>query len=111
MPSRCRADRHDAGTVTAELAVAVPAVLLVLGACLGGLAAGTEQLRLQGAAAIAARSAARSDGDARAAALGTLAGASAVRFTRTADGVVCAVASGEAPLPITARACALGPAG
>jgi hypothetical protein len=37
----------------------VPAVLLVLAVCLGGLQLATQQLRLQDAAALAARSAAR----------------------------------------------------
>lgn len=111
MRSRCPAEPREAGTVTAELAVAVPAVLLVLAACLGGLAAGAEQLRLQGAAALAARSAARGDGDARAAVLAAGAGAGEVRFSRTADGVVCATASAQAVVPLAARACALGAAG
>src|ERR1700712_736897 len=37
MRSRCPAEPRDGGTVTAELAVALPAVVLVLAACLGGL--------------------------------------------------------------------------
>ncbi|MDH2443202.1 hypothetical protein QDR37_04495 [Amnibacterium sp. CER49] len=91
--------------------MAVPAVLLVLAACLGGLTAGAEQLRLQGAAALAARSVARGDGEARAGVMATEAGAGAVRFGRTADGVVCATASAEVVVTLAARACALGAAG
>lgn len=44
--------------MTAEFAVTVPAVLLVLAACLGGLRFGAERLRVVDAAAQAARSAA-----------------------------------------------------
>jgi hypothetical protein len=50
----CRSP-DDAGTVTAEFAVALPAVVLVLGCALGGIGLGGEQLRLQGAAFTAAR--------------------------------------------------------
>jgi hypothetical protein len=59
MRSHCRTEpRADGGTVTAEFAVAVPAVLLVLAACLGGLRLGAERLRVVDAAAQAARLAA-----------------------------------------------------
>ena len=47
--------------MTAELAVAVPAVLLVLAACLGGLRLGVERVRLAEAAAQEARAAARGE--------------------------------------------------
>lgn len=47
------------GSATAEFAAVVPAVMLVLALCLGGLQLSTRQLQVQDAAALAARSAAR----------------------------------------------------
>ena len=47
--------------VTAELAVALPAVVLVLALCLAGVTAGIDQIRCVDAARVAARSAARGD--------------------------------------------------
>lgn len=47
--------RDDRGAATAEVAVALPVVALVLVACLGGLNAGAEVVRLQSAAADSAR--------------------------------------------------------
>lgn len=52
------------GTVTAEFAAVVPALILVLAACLGCLRLGTAQLLLGDAAAVAARSEARDPGSA-----------------------------------------------
>ena len=48
--------------MTAEFAIALPAVVLVLACCLSGLQVAAQQLRLQDAAALAARSLARGDG-------------------------------------------------
>lgn len=56
-----RERRGDAGTVTAELAVAVPAVLLVLAYCLTGLALAVDQVRCVDAARVAARAASRGE--------------------------------------------------
>lgn len=47
--------------VTAELAVAIPAVVLVLVCCLAGLLATVDQIRCVDAARIASRAAARGD--------------------------------------------------
>ena len=47
--------------VTAELAVAIPAVVLVLALCLAGVTAGIDQIRCVDSARIAARAAARGD--------------------------------------------------
>jgi Flp pilus assembly protein TadG len=49
--------------VTAELAVALPALVLVVGAAFGGIAAMTAQLRCADAAAVGARLAARGESD------------------------------------------------
>lgn len=46
---------------TAEFAVAIPAVLIVLGLCLGAIDLGVDTLRCLGAAGAAARSVARGD--------------------------------------------------
>lgn len=48
--------------MTAEFATVIPAVLLVLAACLASLQLSTQQVRLQQAAAMAARSVARGEG-------------------------------------------------
>jgi len=48
--------------VTAEFATVIPAVLLVLAACLAGMQLSTQQMRLQQVAALASRSVARGDG-------------------------------------------------
>lgn len=53
--------RSDRGSVAAEFAVAMPAVLLVLATALGGIQVAGLQLRAQDAAADAARSYARGD--------------------------------------------------
>jgi Flp pilus assembly protein TadG len=114
MRSRCPADGRERGAVTAEFALAVPAVVLVLAACLGGLRVGVERMRVQDAAAVAARSLARGDPPSRARALASAAGAQSVT-TASGDGLQCAVASLAGPvlglaLPVSARSCALGAA-
>ena len=52
----------ERGSVTAEFAAVIPAVILVLAAALGCMQVAGEQLRLQDATADAARSLARGDG-------------------------------------------------
>jgi Flp pilus assembly protein TadG len=54
-------DVPDAGMVTAEFAVALPAFALVVLAALSGIAVMTAQLRCEDAADVAARMAARGD--------------------------------------------------
>jgi hypothetical protein len=94
--------------VTAELAVTMPAVLLILAACLGGLRIGAERIRVVDAAAEASRLAARGDDPAPpAVAIGGAVGAP----TRSA-GTVCVTVRREVALlglgvPITATGCAL----
>ena len=53
--------RCDRGGVTAEFAVALPAVILLLAFCLSGLRLAAVQVRVQDAAAVAARALARGD--------------------------------------------------
>lgn len=94
--------------MTAEFAVAVPAVLLVLAACLGGLRVGTERLRVVDAAAQSARLAA----------IGEPVGPPAARIGGRVSGVqhsgetVCVTVRSEVPLlgvpvPLVATACNL----
>jgi hypothetical protein len=52
---------RETGAVTAEFAVALPAVLLLLALLLAGSAAGITQLRVEGAAKAGARALARGD--------------------------------------------------
>ena len=52
---------RDAGSVTAELAVALPAVVLVLGACAALLQLAAAQIALQDSVALAARALGRGE--------------------------------------------------
>jgi hypothetical protein len=95
----------EGGAVAAELAAAMPAVILVLVLCLGALQALTQRAVLTDGAAQAARALARGD-----AAPDLPAG---VTLTQDRDGdAVCVLLSARAPLalgvPVTGRACALG---
>lgn len=64
----------EAGTVTAELAVAMPAVAVLLAGLLTGAAAGITQLRLEEAARAAGRAVMRGDAAAVGASVTRLAG-------------------------------------
>ncbi|MCD4852451.1 pilus assembly protein [Arthrobacter sp. AK01] len=63
LPARRRASwsKQDRGAVTAEFAVALPAVMLLLAFLLAGGAAGITQLRLEEAARAGARASARGE--------------------------------------------------
>jgi hypothetical protein len=101
----------DRGSVSAEFAAAVPAVILLLALCLGGLQVAGQQLRLQDAAADVSRSVARG-GDASAAA--GLPGVTVA--TSTTGDLVCTRLSMRAGSPVgaalgltlSASSCALG---
>ena len=94
----------DRGSVTAEFAAVIPAVLLVLACCLAGLQLAGQQLRLQDAAAVAARSVARG---------GSAPPIEGVRVVTRVEGqLLCArvVAASIAPLfplQLSAESCAL----
>lgn len=62
-----RGHRAERGMATAELAVVIPAVLVVLALCLAGLGLAVDQVRCADAARVAARAASRGDavGEAR----------------------------------------------
>lgn len=81
---------------TAELALALPAVVLVLALCLAGLALGVDQVRCEDAARVAARAASRGEpeGLVRELALTRAPGGSVVTVDTGHDGVRVTV---EAP--------------
>jgi hypothetical protein len=103
----------DRGSVTAEFAAVVPAVLLLLAFCLAGMRVTAEQVRLQDAAADVSRSVARGGGTAAAAHVGA-----SVAVSDRGD-LVCATLSARsrwlagAPLSLTltASSCALADGG
>lgn len=103
----------DRGSVAAEFAVVLPAVILVLALGMGALGTGARHVRLQDAAADAARLVARGEPDGRAGEIiaGAVAGAGAA-VSRRAD-LVCVVASvdvrvaGVIPVSLSATSCAL----
>lgn len=100
----------DRGSVVAEFAIALPAVVLVVVLGVGMLTASARQVRLQDAAADAARLAARGETAARVHdAIGTAVPGAAGQITPR-GALVCVTASAAgAPLPITltASSCAL----
>lgn len=106
---------REAGSVTAEFAVLVPAVLLVLGFALGCLGVVAQQVRVTDAAAGAARSVGRGDSMGVASArVAAWIGAAQVGSWREGEFVCVSVqqAPGFAPvaaagLRVAARSCAL----
>jgi hypothetical protein len=102
----------DRGSVTAEFAAALPAVVLLLGVALAAIALGSEGVRLQDAAGLAARAMARGESPSAVAGMvSALApGAALVRAERS--GLVCAVLTVRAAGPLSgielrAESCAL----
>ena len=75
--------------MTAEFATVIPAVLLVLAACLSGMQLSIQQVRLQQVAATAARSVARGEPAGAASAMVT---GSSLRVAHRGD-LVCVTAS------------------
>lgn len=105
--------RGERGSVTAEFAASLPAVVLVLAVALGAVQAVGVQVRLQDAAADAARTVARGD-DASLAAERVEAALPGAHLVVGDDGeLVCAVVTrdtalaGLAPVTLSARSCAL----
>jgi TadE-like protein len=115
-PAAGRRRRSEAGSVTAEFAVGLPAVVVVLALCLGGIQTVGQQLRLLDAAADAARLLARGDG-ADAARDHASRAVGVVSFTAEAEGDFrCVHLSATATflparalgVPVSATSCALG---
>ncbi|QNO37109.1 hypothetical protein H4J02_11705 [Protaetiibacter sp. SSC-01] len=98
MRSRSAAD--DEGAAAAEFAVAFPAVALVLAVCVGAIGVGAQQLRLQDAAADAARGYGR----------GEAPGAVAGRVARAASGASVSVSRSDGLVCARLEAAARGPA-
>lgn len=104
--------RDDRGSVTAEFAVVVPAALLVVMLCVATLLAAGTQIRLEHAAAQAARLVARGEDEERARSAVAAAVPGAGLQLRGDGDLICAVASAAAnvPLPLPplrAESCAL----
>jgi Flp pilus assembly protein TadG len=103
--------KADRGSVTAEFAAVVPAVLLLLACCLVGMQITGQQVRLQDAAADVSRSVARGGGTAAATAVGA-----SVAVAHRGD-LVCATlrarsaASGALSISLSASSCALAGGG
>lgn len=106
--------RGSQGSVTAEFAAAIPAVVLVLAACLGSIQVAGQQLRLQDAAADAARIVARGEPGSAAGHVGRLVPGASLTVGERGQ-LVCVTASAGAAasgplaaLVLTASSCALG---
>ena len=104
-----RSARGDRGSVVAEFAVALPALVLVLMLGAGALGAGARLVRLQDAAADAARLAARGEAPARIAAVVVAEVPGATSAVTERGELLCVTVSGDAglPLTLTATSCAL----
>lgn len=89
----------DGGFATAELAVALPVLVLLFALLLWGIAAITAQLRCVDAARIGARAAARGEGEARTVALARAAAPAGARVlvTRSGQRVTVRVAASVGP--------------
>ncbi|MFC4139740.1 MULTISPECIES: TadE family type IV pilus minor pilin [unclassified Microbacterium] len=113
MRTRGRRTRDERGSVAAELAVAVPAVLLVLMLGVGALSAAARQVALQDAAADAARLLGRGESEGRAfgSVSGAVHGAGAVSEQR--GDLICVTATADLAIgrvisvPLRASSCAL----
>jgi hypothetical protein len=114
MRFRTRGDLGDRGSVVAEFAVVMPAVLLVLAMALGGVQMAGLQLRVQDAAAGAARSWGRGDtaGSVSARVGVQVPGARVARSVRR--DLVCATVSASSPglaarwgIQVSATSCAM----
>ena len=107
--------RRERGSVAAEFAAVIPAVILILAFGLTSLQLASQQVRLQDAAADAARILGRGDSPALAAEVARRAAAGARIETTHTSGLVCATVAAPAPssvgtalgLKLTARSCAL----
>ncbi|GAA1750586.1 TadE family type IV pilus minor pilin [Agromyces humatus] len=98
--------------MTAEFAVALPAIALVLAACLGSVQLAAQQVRLTDAAADAARALGRGESAGEAAAIADRVAGGAVLQVSVDEPFVCATltASGSgvlAAVPLRAESCAV----
>ena len=93
-------DRDERGSVTAEFAVIVPAVVLVVLLTVATLAGAGRQIRLEQAAAQAARLAARGEDDARVRATLAAVGGDPTVQVHTEGDLVCATVRARASVPL-----------
>ncbi|WP_322411617.1 TadE family type IV pilus minor pilin [Microbacterium invictum] len=101
----------DRGSVVAEFAVALPAVIVVVLFCVAALTAAAVQVRLQDATADAARLAARGEDAGRIAGAVVTAVPGAASTVSHEGDLVCVSATAAAhpavPVPLSARSCGL----
>ncbi|HEU5222513.1 MAG TPA: TadE family type IV pilus minor pilin [Candidatus Lumbricidophila sp.] len=99
--------------MTAELAVALPAVVLMLALCLAGVQVGAVHVRVTAAAADAARALGRGESDATATRIAQGVAGVPVALTASRDGeFVCAAIAGSAggllaAIRVQASSCAM----
>lgn len=101
----------DRGSVSAEFAVALPALLVVIALGVGALTAGSAHVRLQDAAADAARLVARGEPDRAASVVGSAVPGATAGIAGGAE-LVCVTASADVrvaafTIPVSAKSCAL----
>jgi len=101
----------EEGTVTAEFAIVLPAVFVLVAACIGAMGVASQAVRLSDAASVVARQAGRGDGGRIESTLATLAPGATVSIER--GDLVCVALELSARLgpfdsvvPLTARSCA-----
>ncbi|WP_314667987.1 TadE family type IV pilus minor pilin [Rothia mucilaginosa] len=88
-PSTPRKSPAEEGVITAEFAVALPAVTVVLALCLGAASTGVAQLKVEESARTAARAAARGDSEAQIrSAVNRIDPAQSVQISVSPDGAV-----------------------
>jgi Flp pilus assembly protein TadG len=109
---RSRSDDGDRGSVTAEFAVALPAIALVLAACLASVVLVAQQVRLQDAAADAARALGRGEAAGAAGSIADRVSGGARLSSWTEDPFVCVALSADgagllAAIELRAESCAV----
>lgn len=88
-PSTPHKSQAEEGVITAEFAVALPAVTVVLALCLGAASTGVAQLKVEESARTAARAAARGDSEAQIrSAVSRIDPAQSVQISVSPDGAV-----------------------
>ena len=89
VPDAPHEDAAEEGVITAEFAVALPAVTVVLALCLGVASTGVAQLKVEESARTAARAAARGDSEAQIrSAVSRIDPAQSVQISVSPDGAV-----------------------
>ena len=109
---RSRSADGDRGSVTAEFAVALPAIALVLAVCLASVQLVAEQVRLTDAAADAARAMGRGESEASAGAIADRIAGDAALAVSVEEPFVCVTltTSGDgllAAIELRAESCAV----